>query len=64
MDKKEINYKKMPVPTSPGSQQITCNGLQSEKGGASFVSTMPTKNIVPDGKPLRNENCSDKKNMS
>lgn len=46
---KEINYRKMPVPSSPGAQQITVVGQESMKGGAPFVSEMPKKYVVPDG---------------
>lgn len=46
---KEINYKKMPVPSGPGAQQITVEGLASKKGGSDFVSEMPKKHVIPDG---------------
>ena len=47
--KKEINYKTMPVPSGPGAQQITVDGLCSEKGGQKFVSAMPKNHVIPDG---------------
>lgn len=46
---KEINYRKMPVPSSPGAEQITVEGQESKKGNAPFVSDMPKKFVVPDG---------------
>lgn len=50
MDKvEEINYRKMPVPNSPGAQQITVVGQESMKGGAPFTSEEPKKYVIPDG---------------
>lgn len=43
----KINYQTRPVPSSPGAQQITVDGLASKKGSGDFVSKMPTKNVVP-----------------
>lgn len=44
---KEINYKKMPVPSSPGAQQITNENLQAKKGSADMNSKLPKENMVP-----------------
>lgn len=47
MAKEKINYTSRPIPSGPGSQQITVDGLESKKGGSAFVSKMPTKHVVP-----------------
>jgi len=48
MEKKDqINYRKMPVPSTPGAQQITNEGGEYKKGGSSLTHSMPTKYVVP-----------------
>lgn len=43
----KINYEKRPLPSTPGSQQITVEGDQCKKGGSPMVSEMPKKHVVP-----------------
>jgi hypothetical protein len=46
-EKKQINYEKRPIPSGPGSQQITVEGQESKKGGSAMTSTMPKKHVIP-----------------
>lgn len=46
-EKKQINYEKRPIPSSPGAQQITIDGCDSKKGGSPFVSKLPKDYVVP-----------------
>lgn len=58
---KAINYNKMPIPSGPGAQQITVDGLESKKGGSEFVSEMPKKHVIPDGASSKSSSSPSKK---
>lgn len=47
MAQSKINYATRPMPSGPGAKQITVEGQMSRKGGAPFVSKMPTKHVIP-----------------
>lgn len=48
-DKKSmINYEKRPIPSGPGSKQITINGQEMMKGGSDMTQPLPKDNLIPD----------------
>jgi hypothetical protein len=50
MKDSKVNYTTRPIPSTPGAQQITNDGLMSKKGSAPFVSDMPKQHVVPASK--------------